>query len=101
MDLIKSVVSVCSSILLVAGLVPQVFAQSGSYFPRTTSGKPGFKGVWEFPYVPDMAGMGNGRNQTGPGEVPFIIAAKLNFDRYDSSKDDYTGTCLPFWHVRS
>jgi len=91
MNLIKSVTSACSSILLVAAFAPQAFAQSGSDIPRTASGKPDLNGVWEFPYVPDMAGKGNGNNSIGPGEVPFTAAGKLNFDRYDSSKGDYTG----------
>src|SRR5690349_18572823 len=94
-------ISACFSILLIPALAPQTFAQSAGEVPRTASGKPDFNGVWEFPYVPDMGGKGNGRNQTGPGELPFTAAGKLNFDRYDSSKGDYTGACLPFGHVRS
>src|SRR5918994_1710026 len=100
MNLIRPFISACSSLLLVAGMASQAFAQSASDIPRTASGKPDFNGVWEFPYVPDMAGKGNGKNQTGPGEVPFTAAGKLNFDRYDASSGDYTGACLPFGHVR-
>ena len=100
MNLMKPLLSACSAVLLVAGLAQSAFAQGGD-IPRTASGKPDFNGVWEFPYVPDMAGKGNGRNQTGPGEVPFTAAGKLNFERYDSSKGDYTGACLPFGHVRA
>lgn len=84
---------------LLAGFSLQSQAQGGD-IPRMPSGKPNFNGVWEFPYVPDMA-RSNGRNQFGPGELPFTAAGKLNFDRYDSSNGDYTGACLPFGHVRS
>src|SRR5690606_24532063 len=89
MKLSQSLVSACSSLLLVAGLAQQAFAQAD--IPRTASGKPDLNGVWEFPYVPSMAAKGNGRNSIGPGEVPFTDAGKLNFDRYDSSNGDYTG----------
>jgi len=68
--------------------------------PRLPSGKPDFNGIWEFPYVPDMA-RSNNRNQFGPGELPFTEAGRRNFENYDSSEGDYTGACLPFGHVRS
>jgi hypothetical protein len=68
--------------------------------PRLASGKPNLNGVWEFPYVPDMA-RSNNRNQFGPGELPYTEAGRLNFERYNSSDGDYTGACLPFGHVRS
>jgi len=100
MNLLKPLITTCTSVLLVAGLVQPVFAQNGGDIPRTASGKPDLNGVWEFPYVPDMA-RGNGRNQIGPGELPYTAAGKLNFDRYDASEGDYTGACLPFGHVRS
>ena len=86
------------ALLLAAGLCQMTFAQSDD-IPRLPSGKPNFNGVWEFPYVPDMAR--SGRGQVGPGELPFTAAGKLNFDRYDSAAGDYTGACLPFGHVRS
>ncbi len=101
MHLSKNILSTCCSLLLAAGLAPQAFAQSGSDIPRMANGKPDLNGYWEFPYVPDMSGTGNGRNQIGPGELPFTEAGKLNFERYDASAGDYTGACLPFGHVRS
>ena len=103
MNLTKQLKSSCSAILLlvVAGIAQPGFAQSGTDIPRMPSGKPDFNGVWEFPYVPDMATAGNGRNMTGPGTVPYTAAGQLNFDRYDASQGDYTGACLPFGHVRS
>lgn len=87
------------SFILAAGLCQLASAQGGN-IPRLPSGKPNLNGVWEFPYVPDMA-RSNGRNQFGPGELPFSELGKLNFDNYDSSAGDYTGACLPFGHVRS
>jgi len=101
MNLTKHLVSTCSAMLLAAGMAQLAFAQAAGDIPRTASGKPDFNGVWEFPYVADMAGKGNGRNQIGAGDLPFTAAGKLNFDRYDSAAGDYTGACLPFGHVRS
>lgn len=102
MNLTKPMLSACSSLLLatgiMAGLTSAAFAQG---IPRTASGKPDLNGVWEFPYVADMSGKGNGRNQIGAGDLPYTPAGKLNFDRYDPSEGDYTGACLPFGHVRS
>jgi hypothetical protein len=91
------------SLLLIAGLAQTAFAQqpAAGKIPRLPSGKPDLNGFWEFPYVPDMGGKGNGRNQIGAGDLPYTPAGKLNMDRYDSSKGDYTGVCLPFGHVRS
>ena len=88
------------AVLVLATSCLQALAQQASEIPRTPSGKPDFNGVWEFPYVPDMA-RSNNKNQFGPGELPYTAAGKLNFDRYDSAKGDYTGSCLPFGHVRS
>jgi hypothetical protein len=91
------------SIVLLLFIAPilslQSFAQGGD-IPRTSSGKPDLNGIWEFPYVPDMA-RSNNRNQFGPGELPFTAAGKLNFDNYNATDGDYTGACLPFGHVRS
>jgi hypothetical protein len=99
MKLIKPLLSVCSSLLLLTCVANQALAQGD--IPRQASGKPDLSGFWEFPYVPDMSGPGNGRNQIGAGELPFTAAGKLNFERYDSADGDYTGACLPFGHVRS
>jgi hypothetical protein len=97
MTLTKSFISAGSALLLVVGLAQQAWAQ----IPRLPSGKPDLNGVWEFPYVADMGGKGNGRNQIGAGDLPFTAAGKLNFDRYNASEGDYTGACFPFGHVRS
>ena len=56
MKLIKPILTSIFSIFLAAGLSMQAAAQD-SDIPRTASGKPDFNGVWEFPYVPDMAGV--------------------------------------------
>lgn len=97
----KLLIAACASLLLVAGLAQQAFAQAGAAIPRLASGKPDLNGIWEFPYVPNMAAKGNGKTMSGPGELPFTAAGKKNFETYDSSKGDYTGACLPFGHVRS
>jgi hypothetical protein len=68
--------------------------------PRTADGKPNFSGVWQHPYVPDMA-QTRGTDQKGPGQLPFTPAGADNFKSYDVSKFDYTGHCLPFGLLRS
>src|ERR1035438_8019275 len=77
---------------------------SGS-IPRTADGKPDFSGVWDHPYVPDMARTtknGPLMSQEGPGNLPFTPAAQAAFDKYDPHVDgDYTGSCLPFGYLRS
>lgn len=100
MTLARPLLSSLTATLLMAGLAQSAAFAQDADIPRTASGKPDLNGYWEFPYVPDMA-RGNGRNQIGPGELPFTEAGKLNFERYDSSEGDYTGVCLPFGHVRS
>lgn len=100
MNMSKPFLSSAAAALLLAGLCQAAAAQSGGDIPRMPNGKPDLNGVWEFPYVPDMAA-DNGRNQIGPGELPFTEAGRLNFERYDASEGDYTGACLPFGHVRS
>ncbi len=86
--------------VLLTFLASQSLLAQSADIPRTASGKPNFNGIWEFPYVPDMA-RSNNRNQFGPGELPFTAAGKQNFDSYNSTDGDYTGACLPFGHVRS
>lgn len=68
---------------------------------RLPSGKPDLNGVWARPYVPDMEAAGNGRNQIGPGKLPFTEAGRKNFANYNPSEGDYTGSCLPFGLLRS
>ncbi|HWK53591.1 MAG TPA: hypothetical protein VNR18_04405 [Hyphomicrobiales bacterium] len=67
--------------------------------PRLANGKPDLNGIWARPYVSDMSR--SGRNQTGPGELPFTEAGRLNFEHYDPSTGDYTGSCLPFGLLRA
>ncbi len=94
----RFIFAVFSTLLLAGGFIQQVCAQDD--IPRLASGKPNFNGIWEFPYVPDMA-RSNGRNQFGPGELPFTDAGRRNFESYNATDGDYTGACLPFGHVRS
>ena len=67
--------------------------------PRLPSGKPDLNGVWERPYVPDMAR--NARDQQGPGTLPFTVWGAATFKNYDVTKFDYTGHCLPQGLTRS
>jgi hypothetical protein len=83
-----------------------LFAQSGpAAVPRLANGKPNFSGIWNHPYVPDMAKStkgANGMSQEGPGTLPFTPAAQAAFEKYDPAVDgDYTGSCLPFGYLRS
>ena len=72
--------------------------------PRLPSGKPDFSGVWDHPYVPDMAAT-NARNpalQRGAGTIPYTQAGQDNLKAYDPEKNgDYTGMCMPFGLMRS
>lgn len=95
----KPLLAAGSALVLMFSLAQGAAAQDD--IPRMPNGKPDFNGIWEFPYVPDMSGPGNGRNQIGAGEIKFTEAGRLNFERYDASEGDYTGACLPFGHVRS
>jgi hypothetical protein len=69
------------------------------FVPRLPDGKPDLSGVWMGPYVPDMTK--NGRNQRGPSELPFTPAGLKNWQSYDASNGDYTGSCMPFGLSRS
>ena len=83
--------------ILMAGAV---WAQSAApQIPRTASGKPDFQGIWQHPYVPDMSK--DGRDQKGPGALPFSAKGENDFKTYDVSKYDYSAHCLPFGLVRS
>ena len=72
--------------------------------PRTASGKPDFNGVWDHPYVPDMAAS-NARNpslQKGAGPLPYTPAGLENVRSYNPEENgDYTGMCMPFGLMRS
>jgi hypothetical protein len=76
----------------------------GSPIPRTLDGKPDLNGIWNHPYVPDMAATTkNGvMSQEGPGALPYTPKAAADFKNYDPHLDgDYTGSCLPFGYLRS
>jgi hypothetical protein len=68
--------------------------------PRLPNGKPDFNGVWQRPYVPDMARTA-GEAQKGPGTIPFTPEYAQIFKDYDPGKFDYTGHCLPQGLTRS
>ena len=88
----------CTWLLLVmAGAAAE--APPGSV-PRTADGKPSFSGVWEIPYVPDMAKNGRAAPgatpaQIGPGALSFTAWGEQDFKNYDATKFDYTAHCLP------
>ncbi len=72
--------------------------------PRLLNGKPDLSGVWEHPYVPDMART-NDRGpliQKGPAVLPYTAAGLKNIEDYNPERDgDYTGMCMPYGFVRS
>jgi hypothetical protein len=70
--------------------------------PRLPNGKPDFNGVWDHPYVPDMAVSRNAAVQKGAGPLPYTEAGLANIKSYDPEKNgDYTGMCMPFGFMRS
>ena len=76
--------------------------------PRLPNGRPDFNGVWDHPYVPDMARSSAADParrrpaQTGAGELPYTQAGLANIKAYNPEKDgDYTGMCMPFGLMRS
>src|ERR1019366_2516683 len=104
--------STAISILALALTMPLVAQTSAAVpptakadIPRTADGKPSLMGVWDHPYVPDMANTtknGAVMSQQGPGKLPFTPQSQAAFDKYDPHVDgDYTGSCLPFGYLRS
>jgi len=69
--------------------------------PRLPNGRPDLNGIWERPYVPDMSQSNRNGTQIGPGELPFTEAGRRNFENYNPSTGDYTGSCLPFGLLRA
>jgi len=100
------------SIILIFGVAGLAAAQPASgapaasaSIPRTLDGKPSFSGVWEIPYVPDMAKSGRGAPgmlpaQVGPGALPFTTWGEQDFKNYNPEKFDYTAHCLPMGWTR-
>jgi hypothetical protein len=62
--------------------------------PKTTWGKPDLNGVWQRPYVPDI------ERATG-APLPYTEWGKKQWESYNPEEGDYTGSCLPFGHVRA
>jgi hypothetical protein len=77
----------------------QEFRPPSGPAPRTASGKVDFSGVWQKPYVPDMAK--DGKDQKGMSELPFTPWGEAEWKKYDAAEGDYTGACLPFGMTRS
>src|SRR5262245_10930593 len=68
--------------------------------PRMANGKPGFQGVWQRPYVPDMTR--SGRGQKGYAEAPFknddtAEARAALRQRGEFGELPYTATGLQAW----
>jgi hypothetical protein len=91
-------------VLSMIAMAAPVFSQTGEYrpptgpTPRTTDGKPDLSGVWDPPYVPDMTK--TGKNQKGPGDLPFTEWGASEWKNYHAEEGDYTGACLPTGFVR-
>ena len=84
--------------MLLAGLLGAVTGAPAE-IPRLANGKPDLNGVWERPYVSDMSR--SGRDQQGPGSLPFTAWGEQTFKNYDVTRFDYTGHCLPQGLTRS
>jgi hypothetical protein len=93
------------AVLAVALVVPlraagqRDFQPPAGLAPRTPAGKIDFSGVWQKPYVPDMAK--DGKDQKGTAVLPFTPWGEAEWKKYDAAEGDYTGACLPFGMTRS
>ena len=67
--------------------------------PRLANGKPDFSGVWQSPRMADVTQ--DMPCCKGVKELPFTSWGKQQWESYDASKGDYTGSCLPFGMSRS
>ncbi len=85
-------ITICATVPAAAQVATK--AARSSSIPRLPNGKPDFNGVWERPYVPDMARF-IGDAQKGPGAIPFTPEYAQIFKDYDPGRFDYTGHCLP------
>jgi hypothetical protein len=66
--------------------------------PRLPNGKPDLNGVWQGPYVPDMARRGRGQPAM---ELPYTAWGLQEWKSYDPVTGDSTGSCLPYGMSRS
>ncbi len=69
-------------------------AQDSGEIPRTPWGTPDFNGVWARPYTPDVS-------RAQGGELPYTDWGREQWENYNAEEGDYTGSCLPFGHMRS
>lgn len=67
--------------------------------PRLANGHPDFGGVWQSPRMADVTQ--DMPCCKGVKELPFTPWGKHEWETYDASKGDYTGSCLPFGLLRS
>jgi len=87
------------SAAVLGGVLSLPLCADPAAIPRLANGKPDLNGVWQRPYVPDMAKSGPG--QQGAGALPFTPEYAQKFKNYDPAKFDYTGRCLPQGLTRS
>ena len=105
MKLCWIVLSLAAAGLLPAQEAPHAGSASSATIPHALDGKPSLSGVWEIPYVPDMAKSGRAQPgstpaQIGPGALPFTAWGAQEFKNYDPAKFDYTAHCLPMGWTR-
>ena len=96
----------CSSMLITSFAVSVVILMAATtpalaQVPRMPDGKPDLRGLWQRPYVPDMTKNSANGSQQGMAELPFTDWGKAEWTKYDASRGDYTGSCMPFGLIRS